>query len=294
MNKKVLSVITALLLSTNLYAKEEISIITRYSPVAPIYQGLNLFTQNLNKVQDKYEFKVSNVPGAYGEPADRKALQLAKLNTKVLWFGPTSSFTFNRYQVGNTWDRDNDFIILHSFTTSYMSLVVSPTSSISSFNDFLKVLSKKEKVYRGTDFEIGSSELLNNLIEKKYGIKSSLLKYKDRNEVNRALILGEIDYAITPYALTKTVKEILNTGTGDLSGRSAGFNEFYLIIQNAFAVPKELDYFGEEITPWLKASCENSNLDEFLNRIFYDKICYGSTELKKHISEELNLIKNNL
>jgi hypothetical protein len=175
-----------------------------------------------------------------------------------------------------------------------MSLVVSPNSNINNFSDFLNILGKKEKVFRGTDFEIGPSELLNNIIEKRYNIKSSQLKYKDRNEVNRALLIGEIDYAITPYALTKPVKEILNTGTGIASGKSIGFNEFYLYIQNAFAVPKELKAFGEEITPWLKATCENDNLDDFLTRIMYDKICYGNAELKKHIAEQLELIKNNL
>lgn len=290
---KFLNILAALTISTSVAAKEEIPVITRLSPVAPIYQGLNLFIQNFNKTQDKYEFRISTVPGAYGEPADQKALQMGKFNEKVVWFGPTSTFTLNRYQVGNTYDRDNDFILLNSFTISYMSLVVSPNSNINSFSDFLNTLSKKEKVFRGTDFEIGPSELLNTLIEKKYGIHSSQLKYKDRNEVNRALIIGEIDYAITPYALTKTVKEILNTGTGINSGKAIGFNEFYLYIQNAFAVPKELKSFGEEITPWLKTSCENTNLDDFLARIMYDKICYGNSELKKHIAEQLELIKNN-
>ena len=60
--------------------------------------------------QNEYEFKFTVTSGAAGEAADQRGLAIARSNRDVLISGSDSSLGFNRFNVGATFDRDNDLI----------------------------------------------------------------------------------------------------------------------------------------------------------------------------------------
>ena len=97
------------------YATEEIPVITRFPTSSPSYQAMFVFVKKLNASQEKYRFIPQTVPGALGENADQRTLVLARNGKNIVWYGPISHFTFNRFEIGNTYDRDNDFYQLLFF-----------------------------------------------------------------------------------------------------------------------------------------------------------------------------------
>ena len=67
-----------LLFSQPLFAKEEITIITRNATSSPSMVTGSILVKRLNAIQDKYNFTLRSVLGNNGENADQRALALAR------------------------------------------------------------------------------------------------------------------------------------------------------------------------------------------------------------------------
>ena len=283
---RLLIIALALIASTIIAHAEDIRVINRFQPSSTSFQAMSMFLKKANSLQTKYNFIPSSVPGAVGENADQRALVLARIGSKVVWFGPVSSFTLNRFELGNTYDRDNDFYFIRSFLTTYQSIVVSKTSGIKSIDELVTHLKSKDKNFYGVPLEIGAAKFLNNIFARHYKVEVSMIKYKDFGEITMALNNKEIDYSIfTHPAVNSSLVEIELTK----QNRNTIPNFQYETI-SSFAVPKEIIEFGKEIRPLFVSLCNDAELVEFYKKVNYEDTCYDDEFMKQRIKNEVELI----
>lgn len=275
----------ALLFCTNVRA-EDISIITRFPISSPSYQAMLIFVKKLNSIQEKYKFTPQTVPGALGENADQRTLATARSGKNVIWYGPISHFTFNRFEIGNTYDRDNDFYFLRSFLVTYQSLVVSKNSNVNTLEEFIKSLKNKNKTFYGVPLEVGAMTFLNNIFEKHTSTRSSMIKYKDFAEVVIALNNKEIDYSIMPFPSVRDSLLELDKTKYD----AHIIPKFRYETLTAFAVPKEIKNFAILIKPLFDSLCGDQELIQTYSKLKYDESCDNDTFIKQRITEEVKMI----
>jgi hypothetical protein len=278
-------IIFGICFSFNVFAKtQEIPVITRFQPSSPSYQAMFFFIKKLNSIQDKYIFIPQTVPGALGESADQRALTIARSGENLIWYGPVSSFTLNRFELGNTYDRDNDFYFIRSFLTTYQSLVVSKNSNINTLDELIKRLKSKNKNFYGAPLEIGAAKFLNNILIKYTDTQSIMIKYKDFAEITLALNNKEIDYSIMTFpSVGESLLEIENT-------KKSIIPNFRYETLSSFAVPKEIKTFGEIAKPYFDKLCNDTELLKFYEKIKYEEVCYDDYFIKQRIKEEVELI----
>ena len=281
-----------LLISQPLVAKEEIAIITRNAPSSPSMVTGSVLVKRLNAIQDKYNFTLRSVLGNNGENADQRALALARSGTKVLTFGPIASYTINRYEVGPTFDRDNDFYFIKSFTTTYQSVVTNPDNTSKNANEYFESLKKKDKSFYGITMEAGSSGYLTNILLRHYNITNATkLKYKDFAEINLALMNKEIDFSIYIFPGIGSLKEVLNSSIGINSGKESGIEDFFYENNSSFAIPKEFKEFGLEIKPYFDQLCNDQEINEIVEKYKYKRTCYDDDMMRQKIEKELKMIE---
>jgi len=279
--------ILMMLLASTLARAEDVPVITRFQPSSPSYQSMLFFVKKLNETQTQYNFIAQSVPGAGGETADQRSLFLGRNGSKHVWYGPISSFTLNRFEIGNTYDRDNDFYFIRSFLTTYQSLVVSKQSNIKTLDELVTHLRNKDKNFFGVPMEIGAARFLNNIFVKHYNVNSNMIRYKDFAEISLALNNKELDYSIMTHpSVGGSLLEVEIT--------KENFNripEFQYETLSSFAVPKELKTFGEIIIPMFVSLCGNKELIETFKKLRYEETCYNDAHIKRKIIEEVALIK---
>jgi hypothetical protein len=276
-------------------SKDLIPIITRNGPTSTGYITTVPFINKLNSIQDRYEFVLQTVSGAHGEAADQKAIAMARSGRKVLWTGPISSFTVNRFEVGNTYDRDNDFFFITSLATTPFSLVTHPDDTSKNVDDFFNSLKKKKEIFLGATMEAGSTIFLSNILLKNYNTKATILRYKDFTEVGSAIHKKEADYTIyvSPTNKMLSLKEILNSGKGKNSGIEFGISDFESFTSSSFATPKELKDFGLEVKPYFDQLCNDKDIIDMLEKYGYLKTCFNDEEMKKRVAAELKMLEKN-
>lgn len=285
-------ILCALIAMTNFaFAKEDIFVITRNAQSSPSFVSSNIFLKRLNGIQSKYNFILHSVPGNNGENADQRALMLAKNGTKVLWNGPIASFTINRYQFKDSFDRDNGFFFIKSFSTTYQSLITNPEDKSNNVDEYFESLKKKKEVFYGVTMEIGSSEYLTNILLRHYNLNARVIKYKNFAEISLAIMNKEIDFSIYIYPGIGSLKEILNSGIGDNSGIKNGIIDFYYESNSSFAVPIELKDFGLKIKPYFDMLCDDKEIIESLEKTKYKRTCFDDDVMHQKIKNELELIK---
>lgn len=267
---------------------EEISIITRFPNGSVGHQVGFQFVKRLNSIQDRYNFTLRSIPGALGETADQRVLTLGRSGTKVVWFGPVTSFTLNRFEIGNTYDRDNDFFFIRSLQSTYQSLVVSKTSNIKTVAELVDHIRNKPKAFYGAQLEVGATKFLSNIFTRQFKINNvEMIKYKDIGEIVIALNNREIDYSIfIRPAVTDILTEIANTKPDQNS-----IPLFVFETLSVFAVPKEIVSFGESLIPTFMSLCKDKEILELMTRIQYNETCYDNVSIRKRIKDEVEIAK---
>lgn len=277
-----------ILLTSTFVRAEEISIITRFPNGSVGQQTGFQFVKRLNSIQNQYTFTLRSIPGALGETADQRVLTLGRNGTKVVWFGPITSFTLNRFEIGNTYDRDNDFFFIRSLQSTYQSLVVSKSSNIKTVSELVNHIRNKPKAFYGAQLEVGAAKFLSNIFTRQFGITNvEMIKYKDLGEIILALNNREIDYSIfVRPAVTDVLTEIANTKPDQTS-----IPLFVFETLSAFAVPKELTAFGQSLIPTFMSLCKDKEILELLTKIQYNETCYDNAAIRKRIETEVGIAK---
>ena len=285
--------------STSSYAqKKTVDIVTRFGPAAVVGRSAIELATQLNKIQDEYEFRATQVNGSGGEAADQLALQKARSGENVLAWQSTTNYTFNRYLVGNTYDRDNDFIPLQSMMGIPFSIFVDPSSKINTVDDLVKALKNKPQGFAA--FSNGSSGtlLLTEVFLRKYDIKNiKFLGYKDPYETAKAVAINEADFTVFNHADTPNLKMILISSNERVkgfdsipTGKEIGMSDFLYTSLSMISVPKERIGFGIKIKPYLKQVCEDKDYQEKAISQRYIPICRDTDFIKARIKDELNLV----
>jgi tripartite-type tricarboxylate transporter receptor subunit TctC len=284
---------------TPAFAAQQVSIVTRFGASTASGRFTVELANMLNEMQKDYEFKVSVVTGANGEAADQRALLLARSGQPVLsWMG-VSAFTFNRYIVGNTYDRDNDFIPLQGMTGVPFSLQVAPDSSIETFDDFIKYVKSKPVVYMGNTASSSSVNMLMVILKKSYNLNNiKELPYERPYDITRAMLVKEVEFTIFNPADVVGQKQLVTTSPERLykirnvpTGKEVGMPDFNFISQTMIAVPKEQKEFGEKISPLLARICYDSRFLDLVEKNNYFSNCLGTNGIKQKMQEELALIE---
>lgn len=275
-----------------------IDIVTRYSATSSAGVFLINIANELNNIQTNYNFRINSVPGADGEAADQKALELGRLNSNVVLFSPSSSFTFNRLLVGNTYDRDNDFIKIFAVSSAPIAIQVNPTSKINNISDLIEILKQKEVSYFSSTITSGSIMMFNRIFLQKYNLNTvKNLKYRTPYDISRSVLIGESDYTI--FNLSDiTMKPILISSDSRLeefpdvpTGKEIGFDDFNFTTLNMFSVPKEKKDIIPIILPLIENSCNNDKIQEIIKKSKYTPVCSGNNLIEEKIKKELILIE---
>jgi tripartite-type tricarboxylate transporter receptor subunit TctC len=296
-----------ILFSSLAYAAETVNVYTRYSAGAVVAQNLTTILETLNKVQSKYEFRYSHVPGAEGETANVSSIERARAGTKLLWVGPVSTFTYSRLEMKNRkWNEDEDFIFLNGMISGSVPALLVSKDFKGNLVDLINQIGKKDKVYFSTAISGITHIYLNKLFTKKYSFedKFKTLNYGNIHDIGASVQRNESDYTIFMTVDMPALKPLMVASEERLpewpdvpTGKEMGFPEFTHSAISFFAVPKELKEFGEEIIPHLKKLCGDESLGQKIRARAYspEPLCYDGSKIKSIIDTEYaRLLKNSM
>jgi tripartite-type tricarboxylate transporter receptor subunit TctC len=288
----------ALMIVTPAYAGQQVEIVTRFGPSTSSGRFAIEAMNMLNEMQKDYDFKVSVIIGANGEAADQRALVIGKKQPILLW-NSSSSYTFNRYFVGNTYDRDNDLIPLQGMAGVPFSIQVAPDSPIETYEDFIKFVKSKPVVYMGNTASSSSVNLLKAILIKTNKIDNIKdLVYEKPFDITRAVLTKEADFTIFNPADVVGLKQLV-TSSPDRTfkyrnvpvGKEVNMPDFIYTSQTLVSVPKEQKEFGEKIQPLLAKICYDQRFSDVVEKSNYFSSCLGPNGMKKRIIDEMKLIE---
>lgn len=283
----------------NVSMANDIDIVTRYSVSSTVSRILLNLISEMNRTQSTYNFKFSHIPGAGGEIADQTALQYARSNKDVIIFSPTSSFTFNKILIGDTYDRDNDFIRFFAVSGAPLAIQVNPKNNIKNISDLVRTLKEKENSYFASTLSSGSLMMFNKIFLNKYNLnKVKDLKYKVPSDIFRSVLINEADYTIFNIS-DINMKPILVSSDLRLkefpdvpTGKEIGFNDFSFTSLNMFSVPKEKKNLIAIVLPLIKNACSNDEVQMNIEKMRYIPYCTDDRNfIQEKINKELELIK---
>ena len=286
MNKFLLFI--SLLVSSFAQAKD-IPIITRFDDSVPTMQVLRVYVSELNLSQNKYNFIVNSVPGALGENADRRSLNYGQEN---LWFGTTASFSVNKYEFKDSWDRENAFTFLVSRSNTAFFLYVN--RDVKDVADLVTRLKSKNKVYYGAVTSGGTFDLLSNVFIKQNNIQTAMetIRYKSNGELYAAVARNEIDFLIATVGPNELAKPILLSKDEPIpeynvpTGKQLNIEDYYYQSSNFFATPSQYKEFATDVKQYLNAMCFNEKIKAMMIRMNQEPTCYNADQIKQIIQKE--------
>ena len=252
-------------------------------------QVLRVYVSELNLSQNKYNFIVNSVPGALGENADRRSLNYGQEN---LWFGTTASFSVNKYEFKDSWDRENAFTFLVSRSNTAFFLYVN--HDVKDVADLVTRLKSKNKVYYGSTTAGGTFDLLSNVFIKQNNIKTAMetIRYKSNGELYAAAARNEIDFLIATVGPNELAKPILLSKNESIpeynvpTGKQLNIEDYYYQSSNFFATPSQYKEFATDVKQYLNAMCFNKKIKEMMIKMNQEPTCYNSDQIKQIIQKE--------
>lgn len=274
-----------------------IEIVNRFDNHTMTSIVFNELIQIMNNSQNEYEFRTTISPGAGGEIADKRAIALARNGQNVLVISGSSSWAFNRYVHGNTFDRDNDLIPLIGVTGVPFAIQVRPDSKINTVEELVATVKSKQESFHATTTASATSKFFGDLFIKKYGLNTKQLSYRLSTDLLRGVLGGETDFVVYNYADSPGLKVLAVSSENRIpsmpnvpTGKEIGFPDFKYSTLVAFAVPKENKQFGENLLPMMQASCNSQQMKDFIAKTAMMLFCYDQTTVKNIIQGEIDLL----
>ena len=290
--------ITLLSISSSV-AFENVDVISRYNNSTAISQNAVQAIRAINEMQSEYRLRYTHIPGANGETATISALEYSRAGRNVLWFGPISAFTTTFKTRNNdnqkNWS-ENDFYFVSGVSTAIFAVLVSPDNQAKTFDEFVKNLQRKDRIFNGNNVSSVSSLYLSKIFSNKFNLmnKTTFLDYRQPNEIAQAVLNREIDYTIRIISDLPSLRPIavLNeTRAPSLPDvptvRELGVDELTYESLSVFAIPKNDVKLIKALSPLIFKLCNNSELDQnIIKRNFMPRTCVREQEILKRISEE--------
>lgn len=295
---KTCAFLMSLFVSTTAYSKTTVEIISRYDAHITSAIVASEVVSLMNSYQNTYEFRLTTLPGASGENADQRAIALARSGQNVLVFGSSSTYGFNRYQFGNTFDRDRDLIPLIGLTGTPIAIQVNP-KKYSTFEQFIETIRKKPEAFHASTVSNSNTKFFDAIFRERYGLTNvKQLSYRLSSDLIRSVLGDESDYAIYNYADSVGLK-LLVVSTDERTekfpevptGKEVGFSDFRFNTLNMFSVPKERLEFGEKLIPLMNKACDSKEVQALIEKTPTIKFCYSGEQVRNKVREEISLIE---
>ena len=301
MVRRIALAVTLALLSTTSIAAERISVYNRM----PLSSGIGLvgfeMTKAMNLVQDKYEFTYETIPGSQGEAADQRALAAGRAGQNVIVWGQTGNFSINPVKYVNTYDRDNDFIIIYAVTQSQNNVIVHPNSNINTMEELATFIKSKPIAYTGSSIGSVGTILLDAVFRKQFDITNvKRLNYDTAAMISKAVLGGEADYSVINAQDTPGLKAISTTLSlrhpkhpGVPTGLELGYKDFNYDSFHIMYVPKERKKFAEEVVLIADAACKHPDVQTMINKYeWFMAACSSNINMiKDEINKERMLVE---
>lgn len=303
---RVLCFISSFLMMTAFAsARENVDIVSRYSPSTAVSQIMFQMIKKMNASQEKYSFRYVHVPGANGESAVATSLEQARAGKNIVWFGAVSTFTLsaeNKNVVAvRNWTMD-DFTFISGVSTSNFAVLVSPKSKINTVEELVTHLRSKDKIFSGNTLSTISSPFLFRIFVNHYNLaqKSTFLEYKNVGDVVLAVMNGEIDFAIHNIADMKTLKPILMANKERISimpdvpaAPEVGFDNFFVSTVSAMAVPGRNEELVNNMRNIAAQLCKDKEIEEDMHkRLYVSRLCMSQEGIVNLINEEKKRLNN--
>ena len=285
--------------STPVFAKTTVEIVSRYDSHITSALVASEMVSILNKSQEKYEFRITPLPGASGEVADQRAMTLARSGQLVLVLGSSSTYGYNRFLFPNSFDRDKDLIPLIGMTGTPIAIQVNPKSNYNSVQDLVAHLKSKNEAFHAGTVSNSNTKFFDAIFRQNYDLTNvKQLSYRLSTDMMRSVLGNESDYAVYNYADNVGLK-LLVVSTDERvpkfpdvpTGKEIGFPDFRFNTLNMISVPKENLEFGVSLVILLKKICLSEEMKAFVDKTPSIRYCYSAEEIKEKISQEMILLK---
>lgn len=299
MSKVLYFVLSFFLLTSFASARENVDVISRYSPATAVSQIMFQIIKKLNDSQEKYTFRYVHVPGANGESAALTSLEQARSGKKILWFGAISTFTLSAEDKNIVAVRNwtmNDFTFISGVSTSNFAVLVDPKSGINNVQELVERLRKKDRVFSGNTVSTNSSPFLFRLFVEHYGLadKSTFIEYKNVGDVARATLQGELDFVVHNIADMRTLKPILLANRERIAimpevpaAPEVNFDNFYVSTVSALAVPGRNEELVKDVSALVAKLCIDKEIEADMHkRLYVSKLCLNQEGIVNLINEE--------
>jgi tripartite-type tricarboxylate transporter receptor subunit TctC len=297
---KVLLVAVATLISSVAFAqKQQIEVISRFDAHITTAVVANELLRIVNKMQDQFEFRMSAVPGAGGEPADRRAITLARSGQPTLVLGSSSTWAFNRYVFGNTFDRDKDIVPIIGMGGIPFAVQVNPDLGIDTVDQLVDRIRNKKEAFHATTSASSASRLFADLFIDHYKLNNvKHISYRLSSDMIRGVLGKEADFTIYNYADSAALK-VIAVSSIDRSplfpnaptGKEIGFPDFRYNTIATLSTPKESLIHFAKIAPIFIDACKTVEMKTIFDKAKMMQFCYNTEKSMTRINDEIQLLK---
>lgn len=280
-------------------AEEKITMYTR----VPLGETTSVVSaamiKEMNRIfENKYEFRLSVIPGAGGEASDSRALADANSGSNVIVAGGLSAFAVNKVLFDSKLERDINFVPVELISVFPNAIMVNPNSNINTIEDLVKQIKGKPKAFVASTDQATTSNLMTAAFKKRYNTPNlSIIKYKRPGEITPSVLQGETDFGITNPIDTHGLK-LLTMSTKNRSpyfpdvptGLEMGFTEFDYTLSLMFYIPKVNKEFINKVKSGIHEACLHPNVKETADSYKMTMVCENNEQSMRDDIRKMQLL----
>lgn len=299
------TIIGILFFTPTTYAREPITIYSRYAVSDLAHKQLVYITNRMNEMSTNYTFRVNVLPGAFGETSARRSLADARVGVRNLLFTSLDVFTLNKHletvDADFEYDKHRDFFHVQGFGSSAHGLISSINSN--SIEELVDTLRKRPVIFYGISNNSPRTKVLSEVFLKHYNLTNiKPVSFRSKNDMLLSLLAKEIDFGVTtPENMLTEGTRLMLIGTRETNpyypnvptGTQIGMTEFVSEAQTFFTIPRQFTSFGEELRPMLVKICHEEEFKKMLFAFNRKHNCLGPQELTLKIKEDYEWYINN-
>ena len=256
--------------SLSAQAAERITFMVAWSPASGLAANTRLLCQEMNRIQNKYEFVAEFRPGAGGAIGSNYVLQNPKNTITV---GSSTFFLRSNFDRATGYDID-------SFQGVFVQVVGTPVALYSSKYSSLSEFRQSNKVTTGISGYGSHSNLLSTILAGT-GTTVDIINYPSLVDATKDVLGKHLDsswnwlYDVEPQAESNKTKILAITGTRSINGRptfaSLGIKGFENVSASygMFASADMPADRAREMYEILKQAHRNSEIQESLSKQYY-------------------------
>lgn len=279
---KNLIISACILFSTAALAEEKINVYTRVPAGETTTVVATAVLKEMNTIfENKYDFRLTIVPGAGGEASDGRALSDARSGANVIVAGSMSSFSMNKILFDSKIDRNVDFVPIQLVAVFPNAIMVNPNAGINSIEDLVNLIKSKPISFLSSTDQATTSNLMLAAFNKRYGITNTkIIRYKRPGELMPSILRGESDFTFTNPIDTNGLR-ILAVSTKMRSpylpevptGIEIGFTEFDYTLSLMMYIPTVNKEFIKNVREGIHQACKKPDVKDIADKFKMTMVC---------------------